>query len=80
MAWRYHVATVRIPRGHDLAARVPHRITRVLEWKYDSMHQMFICTAIIEEEVPDDLPVHEAGEVPAREQPTAASAAGWVAK
>jgi hypothetical protein len=74
MAWRYHVRTVSIPRGHRLAARVPLRISRVLEWKYDSMHEMFICTAIIEEEVPDDLPVQEPDFLPEHEQASAATA------
>jgi hypothetical protein len=74
MAWRYHVATVRIPRGHKLAVRTPHRLARVLEWKYDSMHEMFICTVIVEEEVPDDLPVHEPDFLPEHEQASAATA------
>ncbi len=74
MAWRYHVTTVSIPRGRRLAARVPHRIARVLEWRYDSMHEMFICTAIVEEEVPDDLPLREPDFLPEHEQASAATA------
>ena len=74
MSWRYHVATIRIPRGHGLAARLPHRMGRMLEWKYDSVHDMFICTAIIEEEVPDDQPVREPDFLPEHEQASAAIA------
>ena len=45
----------------------------MLEWKYDSMHEMFICTAIVEEEVADDLPVHEPDFLPEHGQASAAT-------
>jgi len=46
----------------------------MLEWKYDSVHDMFICTAIIKEEVPDDQPVREPDFLPEHEQASAAIA------
>jgi len=64
MAYRYHVTTVDIPRGHHLAVRLPHRMARLLEYKYVSATDTFICTCLIEEEVPDDMPARPAGPVP----------------
>jgi hypothetical protein len=50
----------------------------MLEWKYDSVHDMFLCTAIIEEEVPDDQPVPEPDFLPEHEQASAATSGSAV--
>ena len=68
MAYRYHVATVDIPRGHHLAAQLPHRMARLLEYKSVSATDTFICTCLIEEEVPDDVRVRPADPVSPHEQ------------
>jgi hypothetical protein len=64
MAYRYHVATVNIPRSHHLATRLPHKMARLLEYKYVSATDTFICTCLIEEEVPDEPATRPASPVP----------------
>jgi len=43
-------------------------MARLLEYKYISATDTFVCTCLIEEEVPDDLPARPADPVPPRAQ------------